>query len=336
MKNCLTQISLFLFLLIAIMVLTIYPVIGQEVVSASDEIAYIKDTYTYKIVDNHEIRADVYRYTDEKIRPAIIWIHGGALILGARNRISSVQLELYLKAGYTVVSIDYRLAPETKLAAIIEDLEDAYAWVRAEGPLLFKIDPNRIAVVGQSAGGYLTLVAGLRLKPRPRALISFYGYGNLTGPWLAQPDSFYNQLPAISKDLAFAAVGDSLISSTPTQFSRDRRLQFYFYCRQQGIWPREVSGHDPDRERAWFSEYEPLRNVTSAYPPTLLLHGGKDTDVPFEQSILMSEALKHHGVAYKFITNPDWGHGFDNTGMEDRSVQEAFDQVLKFLEKHLR
>ena len=137
-----------------------------------------------------------------------------------------------MKAGYTVVSIDYRLAPETKLAAIIEDLEDAYAWVRAEGPDLFKIDPNRIAVVGHSAGGYLTLVAGFRLKPRPRALVSFYGYCDLTGTWYARPDSFYNQLPAISKDQAFATVGDSLISSTPTRFSWDGR-----FSGSGSLWP---------------------------------------------------------------------------------------------------
>ena len=335
MNNRLIHIRPFLFLFIAVIVLTVYPVRGQKVISASDEITYIKETYTYKIVDHHEIRADVYRYTGEKIQPAIIWIHGGALIFGTRNGLSAEQLKRYLKAGYAVVSIDYRLAPETKLASIIEDLEDAYAWVRAEGPVLFRIDPDRIAVAGHSAGGYLTLMAGFRLSPRPKALVSFYGYGNLTGSWYAQPDSFYNRRPAILKDQAFAAVGDSLISGTSSQ-SGPGRFQFYLYCRQQGLWPKEVSGHDPDSENEWFSGYEPLRNITAAYPPTLLLHGGKDTDVPFEQSVLMAEALKQHGVDYQFITNPDWGHGFDSAGMEDQSVREAFDQVLKFLEKHVR
>ena len=46
---------------------------------------YVKHACTYKIVKNHEIQANVYRYPSEEIRPAIIWIHGGALIFGTRN-----------------------------------------------------------------------------------------------------------------------------------------------------------------------------------------------------------------------------------------------------------
>lgn len=338
MKNCLAQISPFLVVLTAVVILTAYPVSGQDTISTSNEIAYAKDTYTYKIVDNHEIRADVYRYPGEEIRPAIIWIHGGGLILGARNWLPSKQLERYMKAGYNVVAIDYRLAPETKLPEIIEDIEDAYAWVRAKGPDLFKIDPDRIAVVGHSGGGYLTLMVGFRLKPRPRALVSFYGYGNLTGPWYARPDSFYNQMPPISRDQALEFVGDSVVSRPLPRLGWTKgRANFYIYCRQHGLWPRVVSGHDSEKERAWFSEYEPLRNLTKVYPPSLLLHGEKDTDVPFEQSVLMAEALKRQGVEYEFIANPDWGHMFDRgSGWEDPAVQKAFGRVLIFLNKHVR
>ncbi len=333
MKNRSTK-GRFLVALTAITLapLTAHSVNGQDPVPADDPIVYAQDTYTYKLVDDHEILADVYRYPGEEIRPAIIWLHGGALITGTRKWLSSEQLEMYLKAGYVVVAIDYRLAPETKLAAIIEDLEDAYAWVRAEGPGLFNIDPDRIGVVGASAGGYLTLMAGFRLEPRPRALVSFYGYGDITGPWYSQPDSFYNQRPPISKEQAFEHVGDSTISSSPWS----GRAQFYLYSRQQGLWPREVSGHDPEQEHEWFAAYEPLRNVTPAYPPTMLLHGEKDTDVPFEQSVRMAEALERHGVDYEFASSPDWRHGFDNRGWEAPLVQEAFGQVLLFLEKHVR
>jgi acetyl esterase/lipase len=326
----------FLVALTVVFIFTAHPANAQNTAATDHGIIYSKYSYTYKIVNAHEIRADVYRYPDGEARPAIIWIHAGALIIGSRNWLPSRQLEKYVKAGYNVVAIDYRLAPETKLPEIIEDLKDAYAWVRAKGPDLFKIDPDRIAVVGHSAGGYLTLMAGFRLVPRPKALVSFYGYGDLTGPWYAQPDSFYNQKPSVSKDQAFAAVGDSVISGTPTRSLTGGRYQFYLYCRQQGLWPIEVSGHDPDKERAWFSPYEPLRNVTKAYPPTVLLHGEKDTDVPFEQSVLMAEALKRHGVEYEFIANPDWGHMFDGGGWDDPAVQEAFDRVLTFLEKHVR
>jgi dipeptidyl aminopeptidase/acylaminoacyl peptidase len=57
-------------------------------------------------------------------------------------------------------SNDYRLAPETKLKGIIEDIRDALNWARNEGKVLFNIDPDRIGVVSNSAGGYLTLMSG--------------------------------------------------------------------------------------------------------------------------------------------------------------------------------
>ena len=87
--------------------------------------------------------------------------------------------------------IDHRLAPQARLAAILEDIEAAYKWVYQEGNTLFGIDPDRIAIVGHSSGGYLTLMAGIRLSPRPRALVSFYGFGNMTGDWTVKPSSSY-------------------------------------------------------------------------------------------------------------------------------------------------
>ena len=74
--------------------------------------------------------------------PVLIWIHGGALIMGHRQNINRAQLDRYLNAGYTVVSIDYRLAPETKLKEILDDIQDANRWVRQRGPDLFRIDPD--------------------------------------------------------------------------------------------------------------------------------------------------------------------------------------------------
>lgn len=144
-------------------------------------------THTYKAVDGLAIRADVHLARDDRVRPIAVWIHGGALIMGRRQGVPQPLMDRLIEAGFAVVSIDYRLAPETKLAAIIEDVEDAFAWIRGQGPDLFRADPDRIAVLGSSAGGYLALTTGHRVDPRPQALVSFWGYGDLIGPWYSTP-----------------------------------------------------------------------------------------------------------------------------------------------------
>ena len=298
--------------------------------------SYSKETYVYKKVENHKVQADVYTIPGRTMCPAIIWIHGGALIFGTRSSIPEEQLEYYLNAGYTVIAIDYRLAPETKLPGILEDLEDAYAWVVSEGPQLYGIDPDRIVVIGHSAGGYLTLMAGFRTKPAPRALVSFYGYGEVKRPWYSEPDSFYCQRPAISNELAYQSIGDSILSGAQVRTEDYNRGNFYLYCRQHGLWPLMVAGKDPHKNQQWFRQYESLYNISSTYPPTILLHGEKDTDVPFNQSVMFAEMLEKKGIPHKFIRAREWGHGFDRAGLDDPLVGSAFKDILDFLEYHLQ
>jgi acetyl esterase/lipase len=291
-----------------------------------------KTTATFKTVDRCAIQADVYTLAGSRPRPVIVWIHGGALILGDRTWINPAQLQRYLDAGFAVVSIDYRLAPETKLPAIADDLVDAVRWVREEAPHQFPIDPTRLAVIGHSAGGYLTLLAGCRVTPSPQALVAFYGYGDIAGEWYTAPSPFYCKQPMVSGAEAYAAVGTTTIAGSPPGGSN--RGRFYLYCRQRGLWPREVTGHDPTTEPGVLAPYCPLHNVTAAYPTTLLLHGDDDTDVPYEQSVLMAAALARAGVEHQLLTIPGGEHGFDGR-LDDPVVAAAFAQVLTFLERHV-
>jgi acetyl esterase/lipase len=292
-----------------------------------------KRTYTFKIAGGCPIQADVYEAPGGAARPAIVWLHGGALITGSRTSIHPGQLKLYMDAGYTLISVDYRLAPETKLPAIIEDLQDAFRWVRETAPQLFPLDPHRLAVIGHSAGGYLTLMAGCCVSPRPTALVSFYGYGEIAGPWYSLPDPFYCRQPVVTRAEAEATVGAQTISNAAGPEYRNRG-RYYLYCRQQGLWPRTVTGHDPDTEPAAFDRFCPVRSVTSEYPPTLLLHGDQDTDVPYEQSVMMAEALSCAGVEHHLLTIPGGVHGFDGR-MEDPLAARALEQVLAFLKQHV-
>lgn len=288
-------------------------------------------TYVYKTVGDCAIKADVYRLaTTPAPSAALVFIHGGALINGSRTGIRPWQLARYLAAGYTVVSIDYRLAPESKLPAIITDLQDALAWVRSAGSDLFQIDPDRLAVVGHSAGGYLTLMAGCCVTPRPQALVAFYGYGDLVGDWYSKPDPFYCQLPLVTAAESGRFVQGPVISEP---YSGRGKEKFYLYCRQQGIWPQEVGGCDPAIDPTFFTPYCPRQQVTSDYPPTLLLHGDRDTDVPYAQSVLMAEALTQGGVSHTLITISAGEHGFD-ANQADPQVGAAFDHVLRFLQQY--
>lgn len=290
-------------------------------------------TYTYKQVGDLEIKADVYRANDQVPRPVVVWIHGGALINGHRAGVSGRVRNRMLESGYIVVSIDYRLAPETKLPAIIEDVEDAFSWIREQGPSLFHADTSRIAVTGGSAGGCLTLTAGFRVAPRPTVLVAFWGYGDLIGDWYSKPSPHarHNRVP-ISSDHAYAQV-----SGPPVSDSRDRRGNggiFYNFCRQKGIWPREVTGWDPVTDRDKFIPYMAVRNVTPDYPPTLLIHGTHDTDVPYEQSTMMAAEFSRHGVDHQLISIPNGEHGLG--GGDPKLIDDAYESAFEFIDRYMR
>jgi acetyl esterase/lipase len=291
----------------------------------------VRTTHVYKTVEGHEIRVDVIRPPGERVRPVIFWLHGGALINGSRANLNAEQLRRYLDAGFAVAAIDYRLAPEAKLASILEDVRDAHLWLRREGRKLLPIDPDRLVVVGHSAGGYLTLMTGTLLKPVPKALVSYYGYGDIAGEWYSRPDPFYSRQPAVSEEEARRAVGATPVSEPP---SGNQRFRFYLYCRQRGLWPKEVTGRDPESEPRAFDPWCPVRNVTRPYPPTMLLHGDADTDVPYRQSVLMAEQFKAKGVKHEFITIPGGPHGFDRA-MDKPEISGVFDRALQFLKDHV-
>ena len=240
---------------------------------------------------------------------------------------SEEQKKLYLGAGYSIVSIDYRLAPETKLPAIIEDVQDAVKWVRRNAASLLKVDSTKTFIIGHSAGAYLTLMLGSSLKKPVQGIVSFYGYGDIISDWYSKPDPYYLRTSEhVSEKAALKLIGSYEVTSSPWK----ERGDIYMYSRQTGTWPLLVGGHDPVKEAKWFYQYCPLRNVHANYPPTLLIHGDKDTDVPFEQSVLMDQELTARKIKHQFIKMNNYEHGFDRAH-EDMNVQKVFADVLAFL-----
>jgi acetyl esterase/lipase len=287
-----------------------------------------KQTFTYKTVGDLPIQVDVYGASNQS-RPVVLWLHGGALIVGDRTGIDQKLVAALLKAGYVVVSADYRLAPETKLPAILDDVRDVARWIRTDGPSKFGADPKRLAVMGGSAGGYLTLTTGYRVEPRPLALVAFWGYGDLVGPWYSRPDPFYRTKPLVPKEEAVAAVGTKPLTGDTGK----ARGRFYLYCRQNGLWPKEIAGLDPIKDADAFTPFCPVQNVADDYPPTLLIHGTKDTDVPYELSASMAQELKRKGVAHELLTFEGAGHGL--SGAKPGEYDSALRQAVAFVSARL-
>lgn len=289
-------------------------------------------TFTCKTVGDLEIKADVYRADDNQTRPVMVWFHGGALIVGHRGGVSGRVLQDMLNAGYTVVSFDYRLAPETKLPEIIADLEDGFNWLHAKGPELFNVDTSKVAVSGGSAGGCLAMVAGYRAKPRPTVLVPFWGYGDLIGDWIGKPSPHARHQTKLTKAEAYQQVGTTPIADS--RESKKERGAFYQYCRQHGIWPEAVAGWDHHREPEKFYPYMTIKNVTKEYPPTLMVHGTKDTDVPYEQSTMMAEQFQQHGVEHELVTIPNGEHGL--AGGDPKLIEAAYQRAFAFMHDHMQ
>jgi len=226
--------------------------------------SFKKTTVAYREIDGHKIiLADVYRPQDTTIRPVIVWIHGGALITGNRNLERPEDITRLLLAfakaggalimdnrdlenredvarfllafakaeGYAVVSIDYRLAPETKLPDIISDIEEAFRWLASDGAKQFHLDPRRFVVAGESAGGYLTLVTGYRVRPKPKALVALYGFGDLIGDWSSKPNPYpYYNLRKISREEAESQTDGTVISDSDER--KGDGYSIYIYYRQ--------------------------------------------------------------------------------------------------------
>jgi acetyl esterase/lipase len=286
-------------------------------------------TFVYKTVGATRIEADVYRRNGAVVRPAVVWIHGGALIMGNRNGVPANIAALCRTNDYVLISIDYRLAPEVRLPAIIEDLKDAFRWIHAEGPARFHLDPNKIVVAGGSAGGYLTMMTGICVEPRPKALVAYWGYGDIDGPWYTAPSEHYRQQDLVSKEDAYSAVG----GEATTGSDRRPRGKYYLYLRQNGLWAKEVSGFDPKTEPRKFDPYCPVRNITPQYPPILMVHGTADTDVPYQESADMDRALEKQGVPHELITVEGGGHGLGDR--KNPAVIDAHARAIEFIRKQL-
>ena len=292
------------------------------------KMSYTKHTHVYKKCNQYTLELDVYltNNTSRESIPVVVYIHGGALIWGTREKVNETEVNAILSEGMAYVSIDYRLAPETSLMEIKKDVEDAMQWVREDGATLYGFDANRVAALGRSAGGYLALLSGTFLIP-PQCIVSFYGYGDILGSWYAQPSPHHMKNPLVSPAEAAACVR----ADVPIHAGHER-LPLYLRSRQTGSWASLVSGYDSSEVNAMLAPFCPIHQIGTRYPATFLLHGSVDTDVPAEQSQNMYAALADAGIASQLYIQPDADHGFDGSW---ENVPEEFGRVIEFLNRTL-
>lgn len=107
----------------------------------------------------------IYRPTDDDSAPVLVYFHGGGMVMGSNRSFEPLARALAAHSGATVVSVEYRLAPEAPAPAQFDDAYAATVWVAGNAEVI-RVDASRLAVVGDSAGGSLAAAVALAARDR--------------------------------------------------------------------------------------------------------------------------------------------------------------------------
>ncbi len=203
--------------------------------------------------------------------PCILVIHGGGWNGGDKEQLSA--LNFYLAGqGYSVASIEYRLAPKNVFPAPVEDTKDAIKYIKDHSERL-KVDTSNLILLGRSAGGQIALLtAYISNDPSIKGVISFYAPADMV--W------------------GYSMPGNPLIL--------DSRLVMEQYL-----------GGTYNKVPQVFKASSPNEFVSKNCPPTLLIHGIRDEMVSYEHSRRLDLLLETAGVKHLLVTLPWATHGCD-------------------------
>lgn len=254
------------------------------------------------VTNGHERqKLDLYLPKSEEKLPLIIRIHGGAWLAGSKE---SEGPGNFVRNGYAVASINYRLSQHAIFPAQIEDCKSAVRYLRANAQK-YNLDPNRFAVWGSSAGGHLAALLGttgdinefdvgenLTVSSKVQAVVDYFGpidFLQIEAHRL--PEGMVHNIP----DSPESKLIGGLIADNP--------------------------------EKA--AKANPINYVTKDDPPFLIVHGDKDPLVPHHQSEILEAALKKAGVPVTFYTVKGGGHGGFRDPNVPRLTKEFFEEYLK-------
>lgn len=283
-----------------------------------------KQTLVWKTTERCALDADVQ--WGEKNRPAILFFHGGALLMCHKGIVPSHLFRRFQEMGYTTISVNYRLAPCDSLEEIANDIQDAVVWSKE---LLEKRGyyKSQLISVGHSAGGYLALLSGT-CPNRPHAVVSVYGYGDLLAGWCSAPSNHYKNLAGKSERADLKLTGH-----TGSREPSEEMCQLYYALRAEGRWldfllPEISCG---ESRTDLLKRFSPLYNLNCAYPPALLIHGLADKDVPCGESERFVQALHKIELPAKLVLMDGVGHSFDFDA-NSLQCQKAAREIVDFIE----
>lgn len=247
--------------------------------------------------------------------PVVISIHGGAFMGGDKRDVQLTPMFEVLKHGYALVGVNYRMSAEAKFPALIHDIKAAIRWVRANAEQ-YLFDPSKIATWGGSAGGYLSLMAGVAA-----------GIPELDDPSLGNADQPDHVQAVVSW-------------FPPTDFLKmDAQLE------ESGFLPPPEFAHSGEnspeslllgQKITEIPELVRLANpetyLRPGLPPFFIQHGQMDDIVPYQQSRKFAQKLA--AIAPHSVTHEVLPHA--------RHADPAFEtpqnvhKVLDFLNRTLR
>lgn len=262
------------------------------------ETTVVRDV-VYSRPDGKPLLMDLYRPDAPGPHPAVLLVHGGGWLGGSKEGYAEFG-PMLARNGYVACAINYRLAPEYPYPAAFDDCQLAIRWIRAHAAE-FDINPKRVGALGDSAGGHLVALIGVRGKTRDN-----------TDPALAR----YRSLP----DAVVANYGAHELVRMWKIEQAHRPLTAWL-------------GGPPEEHVKVYAEASPVSMVTRRAAPFLILHGDQDRVNPIEQSELLQKALEAKGADSTYIVIEGGGHGWALASPQGRKAEAA---TLAFLDKHLK
>jgi len=244
------------------------------------------------------LRLDLYMPADlEKPAPGLIFIHGGGWEQGNRNDYRYYTVR-YAKRGYVVATISYRFSNEAPYPAAVQDAKCAVRWMRANAAQ-YHVDPDRIAVIGGSAGAHLSMMVG-----------------------------YSSDVPELEGDGGHAGVSSRVQVVVDIYGPTDLACP---EAREMGVVKKFLK-KSYDEAPGLYEQASPIKHLTKDDPPTLVVHGTIDDLVPVWQSDVLVDELKALGIPVVYEKYEGWPHTMDVALDVNRRLQWAMN---KFLDKHL-